>query len=261
MAQKISKNFSRIGENIKKIRQAKKISQAEFAQLFNLARPSIGAYEEGRSEPKIETLIQIANHFKISIDVLLTRKLTISEIYSFGMVNKKLDEVHQVNSQTGSIGTEIPLVRISHYLEYIVNINKADYINGIEKIKMPVVNGNKMRAFEVNGSEMEYQQQGLHHQDILIAKKINIEKIEHLTNEIIVVIHPKNITTRRLKSTAPSEIVLSADDPNYPDLKIDRSEIIEIWQAEGVFSTYLNPPSRLEERILKIEEELKKLKN
>ena len=58
MAQNFSKNLSFIGRNIKKIRQVKKISQAEFAHLFHLSRPSIGAYEEGRSEPKIETLIQ-----------------------------------------------------------------------------------------------------------------------------------------------------------------------------------------------------------
>ncbi len=87
MAQKSSKNLSYIGENIKKIRQVKKISQAQFSILFNLARPSIGAYEEGRSEPKIETIIQIANYFRISIDVLLTRKLTVSEIYSLELLN------------------------------------------------------------------------------------------------------------------------------------------------------------------------------
>jgi len=261
MAQKISKNFSHIGENIKKIRQAKKISQADFAQLFNLARPSVGAYEEGRSEPKIETLIQIANHFRISIDVLLTRKLTVSEIFSFGLVNKKLDEVHPVKTSDSASGSEIPLIRITHYLEYIVNIKKADYLGGIEKIKIPVENGSKLRAFEMNGSEMEYQQQGLHHQDLLICKKVNPEKVDDLINQIIIIVHPRNITTRRLKNVNSSELILKADDPNYPDIHLNRNEIIEIWKAEGVYTTYLNPPSRLEERILKIEEELKKLKD
>ena len=81
MAQNFSKNLSFIGRNIKKIRQVKKISQAEFARLFHLSRPSIGAYEEGRSEPKIETLIQIAKYFKLSIDVLL-RENYLSAKYS-----------------------------------------------------------------------------------------------------------------------------------------------------------------------------------
>ncbi|MCZ6899785.1 MAG: transcriptional regulator, partial [Bacteroidetes bacterium] len=34
--------MSYIGKNIKKIRTIKKLSQAQFAQLFNLARPSVG---------------------------------------------------------------------------------------------------------------------------------------------------------------------------------------------------------------------------
>jgi DNA-binding XRE family transcriptional regulator len=52
-----------IGKNVRKIRTVKKLSQAAFAEIFNLARPSVGAYEEERSEPKLETVIQIASLF------------------------------------------------------------------------------------------------------------------------------------------------------------------------------------------------------
>jgi transcriptional regulator with XRE-family HTH domain len=74
-----------IGKNIRKIRTVKKLSQAAFAELFNLARPSVGAYEEGRSEPKIDTLIQIAQYFGISIDSLLTKELTINDLFNFNV--------------------------------------------------------------------------------------------------------------------------------------------------------------------------------
>ncbi len=72
--------MSIIGKNIRKIRTVKKLSQAAFAEIFNLARPSVGAYEEERSEPKLETVIQIANYFGISIDSLLTKELTINDL-------------------------------------------------------------------------------------------------------------------------------------------------------------------------------------
>ena len=68
------------------------IRHIDFSKFFNLARASVGAYEEGRSEPKIETLIAIANYFSMSIDALLTRKLTIAEIYKFNRLNEKLDQ-------------------------------------------------------------------------------------------------------------------------------------------------------------------------
>lgn len=259
MAQKISKNFSHIGENIKKIRQAKKISQADFAKLFNLARPSVGAYEEGRSEPKIETIIQMAEHFKISIDVLLTRQLTVSEIYSFDQLNKKLDKVHQNKSSRSKTGKEVALVRISHYLEYIVNIDKKDFTASLEQTNIPINKSGTWRVFEVNGSEMEYQHHGLHHQDLLACIKKDKENLQ--TGAISVVVHKSGILTRRIKAITTDMLILSADDPSFEDITILTEDALEYWQAEGVFTTYLQAPSRLEERILKIEEELKKLKS
>ena len=95
MAKKNRNNLSFVGENIKKIRQVKKLSQADFSKVFNLARASVGAYEEGRSEPKIETLIAIANYFGVSIDELLTKRLTVTEILKFDHVNRKLDKAHR----------------------------------------------------------------------------------------------------------------------------------------------------------------------
>ena len=59
--------MSYVGKNIKRIRSVKKLSQADFAKLFNLARPSVGAYEEGRSEPKIQTLLDIAQKFGLNL--------------------------------------------------------------------------------------------------------------------------------------------------------------------------------------------------
>ncbi len=73
--------MSYFGRNIRKIRNAKNISQAQFAQLFNLTRASIGAYEEGRAEAKIDTIIAIAKYFEITTDSLLVKELTLNEIF------------------------------------------------------------------------------------------------------------------------------------------------------------------------------------
>ena len=74
-ANKISKIMSIFGNNIKKIRILRNMSQQEFGELFDISRGSIGSYEEDRAEPKIDTVIKIAAHFKLSIDILLTKEL------------------------------------------------------------------------------------------------------------------------------------------------------------------------------------------
>ncbi len=265
MAQKISKKLSFIGENIKKIRQAKRISQAAFSSLFNLARPSIGAYEEGRSEPKIDTIIQIASHFRISIDVLLTRKLTVSEIYSLDRLNDKLDQAHRIkNGSSGSKSpqsrTGIPLIKTNHYLDYLVNYQTADFFNKLPKIQLPIDQPHKYRAFEMNGSEMEYHQQGLHHGDLLVGSLINWEQLPQNLKKTVCVIHKENITTRRLHAIDEQQLTLSTDDPNYPMLSISKDNILEVWMIEAVYSTYLNPPTLLEERVLLLEKEVQQIK-
>lgn len=75
--------MSFIGKNIKKIRTTKGLNQTDFGKVFNLTRGSIGSYEEGRAEPKIETLKHIAKKFSISLDRLITTELTVNQLSGF----------------------------------------------------------------------------------------------------------------------------------------------------------------------------------
>ncbi len=72
--------MSLFGKNIKYIRQSNGFSQQQFAGLFELSRASIGSYEEGRAEPKIETLIKIANHFHVTVDQLVRGNVDANSI-------------------------------------------------------------------------------------------------------------------------------------------------------------------------------------
>lgn len=72
--------MSFFGANIKTVRQAKGLSQQAFADLFDLNRGVIGAYEEGRSEPKIATLLTVVHYFNLDLDKFLTVPLTIDDL-------------------------------------------------------------------------------------------------------------------------------------------------------------------------------------
>lgn len=72
--------MSFFGTNIKKIRQVKGLSQKAFADLLDLNRGVISSYEEGRAEPKIETILKVANHFSLDLDKLLTEALQTAQL-------------------------------------------------------------------------------------------------------------------------------------------------------------------------------------
>lgn len=67
----ISKN-NKIGlsDRLKELRENKGLTQQEFAELLDLSRVSVGAYEKGTAIPNTETLIKISNIFSISLDWL-----------------------------------------------------------------------------------------------------------------------------------------------------------------------------------------------
>lgn len=62
-----------IGERIRDIRKARKISQETLAELSHLARISIARYETNVFEPSADALSKIADALSVSVDVLMGR--------------------------------------------------------------------------------------------------------------------------------------------------------------------------------------------
>lgn len=61
-----------IGENIKKIRISKKITQKELADRLETSQQNLAQYENGKRRPKIETLQKIATALDVPLQDLLT---------------------------------------------------------------------------------------------------------------------------------------------------------------------------------------------
>lgn len=251
MAHNISRNFSFIGKNIKKIRQAKNISQSAFAAMFNLARPSVGAYEEERSEPKIETLLAISSHFNLSVDLLLTRELSAADILSMGLLNKKLDEAHTGHTSSQHMA---PLVGISHRTEYIVQSKQKEFLASLPQI--PIQSAGIARIFEHEGSEMTIDQQGLNHGDLLYCKTSTVE-----INKMVVAVTREKVWVRRLSKTSPNGYTLSADNTNYPPVDINKADLLEWWEVAGVYTEHIRKPSEIESRLAHIEQQLSQIKS
>lgn len=72
-----------LSQNIKKLRLFKHLSQEEFSTLFSIKRGTLGSYEEGRAEPKLEFLIKLAEYFKLNIDDIVRSDLTVNKIAHF----------------------------------------------------------------------------------------------------------------------------------------------------------------------------------
>src|SRR5690606_14706776 len=151
----------------------------------------------GRAEPKLDTIIKMAHHFGLSIDVLLTKELTVNELYKFDIF--KAGETRQKESKRPTIDKEesredTPLVRKEEYVEYIVNYRNKDYINNLPSVRLPITQPKKSRAFEVADNAMEFNEKGLLAGDILSCSPADLEKPKKLTvDKVFVVVTEKDI--------------------------------------------------------------------
>lgn len=151
--------MSFLGKNIRKIRAVKNLTQTEFADLFSLSRSAVGAYEEGRAEAKISTVIAISDYFRLSLDSIFNSELTVYDILHY----KNFLSTNKIN--------EIIFVAANFLDEFYFNQNKLDFISKQPKIIFPVEIGLFSHAFEYNLSIKNLSNIELFEGDILFCKK------------------------------------------------------------------------------------------
>ncbi len=249
-----------IGKNIRKIRTVKKLSQAAFAEIFHLARPSVGAYEEERSEPKLETVIQIANHFGISVDSLLTKELTINDLYNFNVhlgADIGIGIAKETKRESGTVSIKSVFVPSDKQLEYIVHIHNRDFLSTLPKILVPGQHSKDVRAFEMTTDDMHHNAHGLNLGDMVFGKKMG-SPFRFSKNQLCIIVAKDKIIIRRVE-VKKDHLRLKADNENYEPLEIPMEDIIEMWQVIGYFSMKTDAPPRIPERILQLENNLEKL--
>lgn len=250
--------MSLIGKNIKKIRTVKKLSQADFSNLFNLARASVGAYEEGRSEPKIETLIQIAHYFSISIDTLLTKELTINELYQFDIFSRTNNE-----RDHDDLEEKTPLVRKESQLEYIVQKDNKDYINNLPSIMIPLPKNKKSRAFINADPLINYHGKGIFIDDIMICNFFDHLKGTFEEGKYYVLVNQDHIACRKFEQCADKKLVFGFPDPELAKEHFQADEILECWELIFNCSGRLqfDGHESLEKRISNLEKQVMNLLN
>lgn len=130
-----------LGQNIKKLRQVKGLSQQAFAELFDLKRANISSYEEMRAEPKLEYVIRIANYFSIPLNDFIEKPLSVNEILKFG------DYFEDEGLQRSKQLTQIPFLNREGFSR---NEEFFQQLDSLPQISFPIYSKNRILAVEMN---------------------------------------------------------------------------------------------------------------
>lgn len=89
------------GERIKTLRISLGKSQKEFAEFIGIPQPSMSAYENGKNNPTIEVLVNIADKCNVSIDWLCGRQeeVSLSDLSDVASFLYKLMEINEIGCE------------------------------------------------------------------------------------------------------------------------------------------------------------------
>jgi transcriptional regulator with XRE-family HTH domain len=166
--------MTKIGANIKKIRTTKGLSQQAFAELFDLTRGNISSYEENRAEPKIETVIQIANYFCIPLNQFITQSLSIHEILKYNGDKLIVDEKQILNLHL----RQVPFISDTVYMRGCYQELAFNDWERFPKLVLPEVNNHNMLALSFNPN-ISHHETLPHYQigDVLIFEEVTQQNI------------------------------------------------------------------------------------
>ena len=153
--------MSIFSDNLRKYREKTGKQAKEFAKEIDVLYSTYANYEQGRSEPKIDTLIKIADYLNVSIDTLLgytpneyehtkefleALNITVNEIGDTIQIICPIDKESQSNNYFFSQS-----VFFDTKAEFIDFVNKATQKvleNNIENYIVDYMTSENRKAFE-----------------------------------------------------------------------------------------------------------------
>lgn len=249
-----------ITDNIKHLRNKRKLSQQEAADGMNLPLDRYKKYEY-KNIPPAESLISISRFYGVSIDLLLTVDLSKIEIGNL----LKLENNRIL----------LPIMVDKHgenLVEVVTHKAKAGYAAGgyadfkfiseLDHISLPWLSKNeKYRIFPIEGDSMPP-----HNSESLVVGKY-VEKLGDVVDgrTYIIITKDKEIVYKRLNKNGKNVFLLISDNDFYNPYPVRFSDIAEIWEyagslERGIFKPVKNEMQSLEEVIRKLQKDMMEIR-
>lgn len=222
-----------IGENIRFLRKQKNMTQADLANQLGVNRSLIGAYEEGRSEPRMATLQTLCHIFKVSLGQLVEQKLDQNFKSEYAGSQLRILPV-SVDSTGEELISLIPQKAAAGYTKGYAD---TEYIEQLRTANLPfpeLQHNGTMRIFQIEGDSMLPVQPGSY----IIGEFL--EDWNNIKNNQCYILLTLNdgIVYKRLENeiNRQQRLLLKSDNTEYKPYYLSVDEVIEVWQAKGIVS-------------------------
>lgn len=256
-----------VSSNLKYLRKQKGWTQEGFANEIGVKRSLIGAYEEGRADPRISTLLKMANVFGLSLDDLISTDLQTESPGKVKTTTKTKVIAITVDQEDNENIELVPQKASAGYMEGYAD---PDYVKDLPKFHLPNLPKNRTyRAFEISGDSMLPILPGT----IIIGQYV--ETLESIKNgkTYIVVTEQEGVVYKRVFNYLEDKgaLYMVSDNKVYAPYEVAAEHVLEVWEAKAFISTQFpetapaaqNPGMSMQEltsMVLDLKEEVTKLK-
>jgi transcriptional regulator with XRE-family HTH domain len=232
-------------ENLKFLRQRRKMTQESLAVELKMSRVKLKAIELGTTvNPVVQDLLQISRYFKIATDTLLTvdlAKLGVlklrdlesgTDVYLTGK-NMRVLAITQTAEGNKENTEYIP---IKAKAGYRTGFSDPEYLAALPKFNIPnLPAGHTYRMFPTSGDSMLPIPEG---SDILTRYVQNWKEIKTGTLCIVILVGEQEFVFKQVTIT-PIGLQLHSLNRLYEDYTVDFSDVLEIWEYYSFHSKQL----------------------
>jgi transcriptional regulator with XRE-family HTH domain len=215
-----------LANNIKHLRTLKGLTQEQFATILNVSRSRISSYEEDRAVPPLDFLVDLSNYFNIPIDAFIKNDLTSAKDSSFIEVgNKRILFPITINNEDEDLIDLIPEEASAGYLRGYAD---PEYIEHLNKIKLPFLPTGTHRAFPIKGDSMLPVKSGSY----IVARFMeDIRNIKNGSTYIVLTLNDGLVYKRVYdKIEEHGMLLLASDNKKYDPYYVPIDEVMELWE-------------------------------
>ena len=121
-----------IAENLKFLRKKAGYTQEQFAQELGIKRSLVGAYEEGRAEPRLQNLSKISKVLNVTVDGLIVGDQTTLKSIKFQKEKIKILSITMDKQENENI----ELIHQKASAGYLNGFSDPEFISELPKFQL-----------------------------------------------------------------------------------------------------------------------------
>jgi len=222
-----------IATNLRHLRELREFTQEYLAEELKWSRAMVASFESRRTEPSIDKLIDLSKYTAIPIDTLIKNDLRKVKDLSFIEIgNKRVLFPITINDDNEDLIEIIPIEASAGYLKGYAD---PEYIEHLQKIKLPFLPTGTHRAFPIKGDSMLPVKDG----SFIVAKYVEDILDVKDGRTYIVLTKDDGLVYKRVFNRIKDRksLLLYSDNKTYAPYEVKIEDVLELWKFTCCINT------------------------